>query len=190
MSARLKVFVAVLVLGVAATVAATYAARRTYVVGLASLGEPPRRVRAADLVGGPVPAFEAEDVNGRRVGTVASRGRVMVVTVWATWCPPCREEMARLERDVWRRFGGEVDVIGISYGDTPASIATFNQRAKLTFPLVADRGGRLSRRFEGNSVPRTYVVDRSGRIVHQAVGYDEQSFAAVVAAVKRVARGG
>ena len=162
------------------------AAQRTMVVERARLGEPPRPApKAEDLVGSQAPAFTADDLNGKRVGIPESRGRVVVVSIWATWCPPCVEELPRVEREIWQRFRSDVTVIAVARGERRDRVLAFNERAKLTFSLVPDPGARITSGFGPGVIPRTYVVGRSGRIVYQEIGYNASAFPRLVAAVER-----
>jgi peroxiredoxin len=178
---------ALLVLVIVAAAVSFVFANRPMVVKRPSLGGPPSRTRRqVNLVGRTAPAFTAVDLQGRDAGTAALRGRVVVLSVWATWCQPCVEELPRVEREIWQRYRPDVAVVAVARREDAAKIRAFNQRAKLTFALVEDPRGSISRRFGGDySIPRTYVIDRAGVIVHQTIGYGDQSFADLVAAVDR-----
>jgi len=109
--------------------------------------------------------------------------------VWATWCQPCVEELPRLEREVWQRLQPDVAVVAVGLGENAAKIRRFNEQHKLTFALVEDPRSRITRRYGGKGpIPRTFVIDRTGKIVHQSMGYGEKGFAELVAAVEKAAR--
>jgi peroxiredoxin len=101
------------------------------------------------------------------------QGRVLVVNFWATWCPPCVEEMPDLQkvRDAYADRGVEVLGIGI---DNANKIRAFRDQHGIGFPLlVAGFGGQELARSLGNQVaamPYTAVIDRSGRVVHRKLG--------------------
>lgn len=187
---------AVLIVGLLASAAMVFGLSRwmathTITIGRPSLGGPPPPpggkvfVRPADLLNHAVPSFSATDLDGHPISTAALRGRVFVVDVWATWCHPCIDELPRLEREVWQPHRQDVTVVAVAERQDAGIVAKFNQQAKLTFPLVADPDSKITRLFPGNSIPRTYVVDRSGRIVHQSIGYGPQAFGDLVAAVEQ-----
>ena len=133
-----------------------------------------------------VPEFAAVDQNGQRVATAALRGRVAVINVWATWCQPCLAELPRVEREIWQRFQRDVTVIAVARGESAAKIRDFNRTMNLTFSLVGDPRQKITRQFGGDDmIPRTYVIDRSGVVVHQAIGYGDRGFAELVSAVER-----
>ena len=146
---------------------------------------PPRE----DLVGLHAPDFDAVTVSGGTVSSRDLRGKVAIVNIWATWCEPCREELPRLEREIWVPRKKDVVVLAIARGETEARIREFNKTAGLTFLLVPDRDRRLTRMFGGaDAIPRTYVIGRDGRIVHQTIGYTPASFNQLLAVVRAAVR--
>jgi peroxiredoxin len=185
---RRIVIYASLIVALAVGVIAYWLGNRTLTVERASIGAPPGMpvFHHENLVGRKAPWFAAVDRNGQPIGTASLRGRVVVVNVWATWCRPCREEMPRIEREVWQRFRPDVAVVAFAQGEGLAIVEEFNRHANLTFALVPDPRSEVARRFGGDdAIPRTYVIDRSGTIVYQALGYGEKGFAEVVSAVQR-----
>ncbi|HSP14579.1 MAG TPA: TlpA disulfide reductase family protein [Thermoanaerobaculia bacterium] len=187
MPPRRLVLVISLVLILAAAVGTYWIAHRTMVVGRAMIGGPPPGavLHHEDLVGRAAPDFTAIDLSGHRTGTAVLRGRVVIVDVWATWCRPCVEELPRVERELWQRFQPELAVVAIARKENALTVRKFNRHANLTFALVADPGGDISRRFGGDdAIPRTYVINRSGVIVHQTIGYGTKSFDDLVSAVQ------
>ena len=149
-------------------------------------GPPPTPRQHEDLVGRRVPTFATVDQNGRPVATAALRGRVAVINVWATWCQPCVAELPRIEREIWQRFHPQVTVIAVARGESAAKIRDFNRRMNLTFSLVEDPRQKITRQFGGDDmIPRTYVIDRSGVVIHQAIGYGDSGFADLVSVVER-----
>jgi len=113
------------------------------------------------------------DGDGKPQPLAQWRGRPLVVNFWATWCPPCVEEMPDLQkvRDEYRRKGVEVIGLGI---DSAPRIAAFREKHQLTLPLlVAGAGGSELYRSLGNTagvLPFTVLIDASGRIRERRVG--------------------
>jgi thiol-disulfide isomerase/thioredoxin len=125
---------------------------------------------AAPVVGGLAPEFEASSVAGEKFLMRESRGRVVLLNFWATWCEPCRAEMPLLET----RFGHEapsgVLIVGIDSDDTPAQVGAYGDALKLTFPLLLDPGGEVQARYRVRGYPTTFFVDEAGVIRHVHVG--------------------
>ncbi|HEV8660301.1 MAG TPA: TlpA disulfide reductase family protein [Thermoanaerobaculia bacterium] len=183
---RLTIYGSVFVAATIAAVVMYHLATRKIVIERPMLGERPPQAPAPEiLIGRSLPTFAAVDQNGRPAGTEALVGRVVVINMFATWCRPCKEELPRLEREVWRRFEPQVSVVALALGEGAGSVREFNRRTNLTFALVADPNGDIARRFSrDNMIPRTYVISRSGVIVYQTIGYDETSFSKLVSAVQ------
>jgi peroxiredoxin len=146
--------------------------------------QPPAPTQA--LVGHEAPPFSGVDLDGETIDSSKLRGRVVVLNIWATWCGPCVEEMPRIEREIWQRFRPDVQVVAAAASEDVTKVAAFNRQRKLTFPLIADEHREIATPYGGRDVlPRIYVVDRTGHIVHQTRGYGEEEFAGMVLAVER-----
>ena len=161
----------------AAGVAVQYwMAKRAIVIERPSLGgPPPEQVNIPNLRGQRMPAFEGAD---------SLRGRVVVVSVWATWCKPCRSELPRIEKEILEAHRNDVAVVAFARGETAERVRDFNRSANLTLTMVADPQKQITRRFGGDApIPRTFVVDRGGTIVYQSVGYGEKKFGELLAIV-------
>lgn len=119
----------------------------------------------------PSPALEAVTLDGDTVRTERLRGDVIVVNVWATWCPPCRLEMPALE-DVYRsRRDRGLKVLALSLDRSNVdAVRRFVDEHGLTFP-VAMATPAMRRALGGvHAVPTTFLIDRSGRLRHEVRG--------------------
>ena len=114
-----------------------------------------------------------EDSQGRPFDARALRGRPMILNFWATWCPPCVEEMPELGH-LQRSYGeAGLQVVGIGI-DQAARIKAFEERMSLGYPLLVAgaAGAELGRRFGNPSgaLPFTVVIDRTGRVRDRILG--------------------
>jgi len=109
--------------------------------------------------------------------TLASlRGKVVVLNIWASWCPPCREESPLLER-TWRRIGKQgATVLGVTWNDTERDAQTFIDRSGLTYPQARDVDGSFAKSYGTKGLPETFVIDRSGRISSMRRGAVDAAF--------------
>ncbi|EIM00860.1 TlpA family protein disulfide reductase [Rhodanobacter denitrificans] len=122
--------------------------------------------RASDLVIGQMaPPITLSTLNGQQINTRNLRGKVIIVTFWATWCGPCREELPALSRYADRNTSQGVVVLGFSL-DTPDDLDKVRVAARtLSFPvgLLGDPHvpgyGRIWH------IPVSFVIDRNGRLV-------------------------
>jgi cytochrome c biogenesis protein CcmG, thiol:disulfide interchange protein DsbE len=92
------------------------------------------------------------------------RGKVVVLNVWASWCPPCRSEMPLLQRthEAISKRGGLV--LGIDTQDATGSALDFLRERSITFPSVRDRDREYGRSLGVSGYPETFLIDRRGRI--------------------------
>jgi cytochrome c biogenesis protein CcmG/thiol:disulfide interchange protein DsbE len=97
------------------------------------------------------------------------RGKAVVVNFWASWCVPCKEEAAALERTWRERRGEELVVLGVNYNDLRADALRFVEDTGITYASVVDRSGELIDEYGLQGVPETFVLDREGRLVDAAI---------------------
>jgi peroxiredoxin len=148
--------------------------------------EPPQPPPREDLIGRTVPAFSGTTIDGDEVSNKSLVGRPAVINVWATWCRPCVEELPRVEQEIWRKHGDKITVLAVARGESSEVVRKFNEQARFTFSLLPDPSRTITRLFGGDdSIPRTYVVGRSGSIVYQSFGYTPSNFGRLVDAVDR-----
>src|SRR5690606_1048350 len=96
------------------------------------------------------------------------RGKVVVLNFWATWCPPCREEMPAMER-LHQLVGDEaIAVVAINVGEDEDTIFRFTGDYPVTFPLLMDQGGKIVEEYPVIGLPTTYIIDPAGIIRHRA----------------------
>ena len=105
-----------------------------------------------------------------------TRGRVALVSFWATWCDSCLKEMDALNR-LAERTGGRSDalVVGVAVGESPANVDRFVRHRALGYPQLVDEQFRLADALGQRRVPATLVLDRRGRVVHRGDALDAAS---------------
>ena len=117
-----------------------------------------------------VEPFTAQALDGREVSLAQLRGKVVIVNFWATWCPPCREEIPDLIA-LQSKYKDELQIIGVSQDESPAAtVAAFAAEHRMNYPVVMD-SPELERRFTNiHALPTSFVIDRDGRIAQRHVG--------------------
>lgn len=118
----------------------------------------------------PVPPFLLRDLDGNVVSTAAWQGKVVMVNFWATWCPPCREEIPILIA-LSEKYKDDLLVIGISVDDGPqADVKEFARRIGVNYPIVM-RSRELIAEYGGvPALPTTFLVNKEGRVVQKHEG--------------------
>ena len=133
---------------------------------LVLIGQGLRRAYAGPIaIGQKVPFFELTTFDGQVIRTADWQGKVIVVNFWASWCKPCEQEAADLER-AWQSYrpGGEVLFLGVDYVDTEPEARAFLEKFGVTYPNGPDLRTRISQMFRIQGVPETYIIDRGGRL--------------------------
>jgi cytochrome c biogenesis protein CcmG, thiol:disulfide interchange protein DsbE len=92
------------------------------------------------------------------------RGKVVVLNVFASWCPPCKTEAPILEQEQRKLAGHEATILGVTYMDNSSDSEQFVRHEHITYPVVRDVSGNLVRSFGTTGVPETFVINRQGRI--------------------------
>jgi thiol-disulfide isomerase/thioredoxin len=136
----------------------------------------------------PLP-LDLEDMQGRRVLRDDFRGKVTVVNFWATWCPPCIEEIPMLNRLRQKMQGEPFELLSINFGQEKATIAEFLRQVKVAFPVLLDEKGRASGDWNTVVLPSTYVIGPDGEFAYAVNAAIEWDSPEVVAALRRLAAG-
>ena len=132
------------------------------------------------------PDFTVEMFDGTKVTLSELKGKVVLVNFWATWCPPCRNELARVEKEIIERFKGQEFVfLPISRGESKEKVAEFRNKMGYTFPMGLDTTQAIFKKYATNYIPRNFLVDRDGKVVKASVGYDDAEFAALVKLIEK-----
>jgi peroxiredoxin len=117
------------------------------------------------------PAFTARDLKGNIDSLANYKGQVIIVNLWATWCGPCRIEMPGFE-NLYRRFRSEgLTILAVSLDkNNDKAVKDFAVEYKLSFPILIDEKGEAEKRYQTFTIPTTYVIDRTGRVVFKVDG--------------------
>jgi peroxiredoxin len=123
--------------------------------------------------GGPrlAPDFAVPDLEGRVVRLSALRGKVVLVNLWTTWCPPCREEMPSMQRLYGRLKDRDFELLAVSQDeDGKRVVEPFARELALSFPVLVDPAHQVGDRYGVWGYPESFVVDRNGYIVERVIG--------------------
>jgi thiol-disulfide isomerase/thioredoxin len=138
---------------------------------LAIDSQAPSNTQPTDFSSIPVPvSFDApnltlQDLTGQEQSLSGHRGSVVLVNLWATWCPPCQAEMPILESFYRQHRNSGLIVIGVEDGDPKVQVAAFVAAHGLTFPIWLDPSYQATdHAFKTSNLPTSYVIDRAGKV--------------------------
>ena len=121
-------------------------------------------------VGGMLRAAQLQGLNGPSKDLQAFRGRPLLINVWASWCGPCKEEMASLERLAWHDRGQYFAIIGISTDDDADQARRLLQRTNATISHFIDTRLQMENMLGATKLPLTVLVDADGRVLRKIYG--------------------
>jgi cytochrome c biogenesis protein CcmG, thiol:disulfide interchange protein DsbE len=145
-------------------------------------------------IGRPAPDFTIQD-SDRSISLSQFRGKVVVLNFWATWCPPCIEEMPSLVQLQKSFQGTDVTVVAVSVDDDPDAYHKFLKDHSIDLLTVRDPGGpkkdqgvtaAVASRYGTFKFPETYIIDRNGRIQRKFIGpidWEQQEIMEYLAAI-------
>ena len=116
------------------------------------------------------PALQLPTLKGGEVELAALRGQVVLVNFWATWCPPCVEEIPSLQRLYHRLHDDGLEILAVDVGETRAQMEAFLADKPIDFPVLLDTHGAALKRWGIYAFPTTLVLDRRHRIRYAVFG--------------------
>ena len=125
--------------------------------------------------------FTLTDLTGKAWTLSQLKGKVVLVNFWATWCPPCRKEAPDLQ-DLYHKFNRQgLVILGIS-DEEPSKLQAFAASQKVDYPILPDPGRKVHQLFQVVGIPKSFVYDRNGKLVAEAIDMrTPQQFAGMLA---------
>jgi peroxiredoxin len=121
------------------------------------------------LTGQRAATFTLKSLEGQEVSLASLRGKVVVVDFWATWCPPCREELPHLEK-LSKELAAK-DILFVGVNDEESGVArSFVKKHGLEIPVLMDNKREVKRRYGIRAIPSLFVIDRDGVIRQHFIG--------------------
>lgn len=123
------------------------------------------------VAGDQAPEFRLQTPEGIFVSLSDLRGKVVMVHFWATWCPPCVEEIPTLDRLYGTLAGKDFEMLAVSVDENgAAAVVPFVHKNRLNVPMLLDPGHRVASLYGTYKFPETYIVDRTGVVRYKVIG--------------------
>jgi peroxiredoxin len=121
--------------------------------------------------GRPAPDFTLPGLDGKMVSLADHKGHVVLVNIWATWCPPCIDEMPSMEA-LYKEFKGEnFEILAVSIDALGArAVAPFMKKYNLSFPALLDPEATIKTLYQTTGVPESFIIDKQGILVEKIIG--------------------
>jgi len=112
--------------------------------------------------------FTLTDLQGKSWHLRDLAGKVVMVNFWATWCPPCRKEMPDLQA-LYEKYKDQGFIVLSISDEEAAKVSPFIAERKITYPVLLDPGRKVNDLFIVDGIPKSFVYDRSGKLVAQSI---------------------
>jgi thiol-disulfide isomerase/thioredoxin len=123
----------------------------------------------------PEPVTQARDLDGNAISLDAWKGKVVIVNFWATWCPPCREEIPEMIA-LQTKYKDKLQILGVSEDDDPpAKVQKFAQQHGMNYPIVMYTDQIVGAWGGVPALPTSFVVDTQGRVVTKHMGLKDEA---------------
>jgi thiol-disulfide isomerase/thioredoxin len=133
-------------------------------------------------IGSIAPDFKAHNLVTRESVPLSSqRGKVVILTFWASWCAPCRRELPILEKAQELVGKDKLTVFAVSYMDTQAASAIAKVARQWQINVIEDRNNWIANHYAISSVPHLFIIGRDGKILANHLGYGDRSLEELVA---------
>ena len=128
--------------------------------------------------GDSMPKFELKSSVYGDVKPEDLKGKVVLVSLFATWCGPCQKELADVQSTLWPKYKDNKDFVMLVIGreHTDADLQKYNERKKFTFPLYPDPKREVFSLFAEKSIPRAYLFGKDGKLLYSSIGYTAEEF--------------
>ena len=137
-------------------------------------------------VGDTAPSFELVTLDGETFNLEAHRGKVVLINFFATWCPPCREELPYLEKDIWQRFDRDkLSVLVIGREEDDEIIQPFVDKHGYTVPFAGDPEMVAYSQYATRFIPRNFVIGPDGTVLYRSQGYERHDFVKMVEVIEQ-----
>jgi cytochrome c biogenesis protein CcmG, thiol:disulfide interchange protein DsbE len=118
----------------------------------------------APLPNHPAPDLALPQLDGTQRTLRDLQGQVVLINIWATWCPPCRAEMPAIQQAYVEYRARGFIVLAVNQREDATAITSFLEQHALTFPILLDRDGQASATYQASALPSSFFVDRRGVI--------------------------
>ncbi|WP_372776610.1 peroxiredoxin family protein [Mangrovibacterium sp.] len=126
----------------------------------------------------PAPNFSFSDQNGQTHTLNEFRGKVVLLTFFATWCGPCLKELAHLDKEIYEKYKDNPNFVLLVFGreHNQSELNDFKNKKAIQFNLLADPKREIYSKYATQFIPRNFIIGKDGKISYSSIGFDEDEF--------------
>ena len=114
--------------------------------------------------------FKLKDLEGKELSLSDLKGKKVFLNFWATWCPPCKEEMPEIEKLYQETKDGDLVIVAIEIGEPLSTVKSFIDSNKYNFKVLLDTDNSVATKYNISGIPTSYFIDVNGNITSKSVG--------------------
>ena len=128
--------------------------------------------------GDQAPGFEFSLSKDKKAKLSDYHGKIVMINFFATWCPPCRMELPRVQKEIWEKYKDNPKFALFAFDREEGwdKVNPFKKQNNYTFLMLPDEGRNIFKLYATQSIPRNLVIDGDGKIIYQSIGYSEKDF--------------
>lgn len=128
------------------------------------------------------PNYLGRDSDGNEVTLEGNKGKIIVISFWASWCSPCLKELPVLEKIQNKLGTDEIKVVAINFKESRKQFRFIKRKlSSLNLTLTHDKRGSIGKKFGVEAIPNLFIIGKNGKLVFHNVGYGDSSIAKIVA---------
>jgi len=134
------------------------------------------------------PNFNVASLDGHMKSRLSTKGNITLLNFWATWCPPCKQEIPTIQRLHELMKGEKFEIMAVDLGESPTSVKSFLDQGKISYPVYVDPKSSLTALYASRGIPTTYILDKNGKFIAGIIGsfdYDNPEFVSIMKELSR-----
>jgi len=133
-------------------------------------------------LGDHVPLFNFEIEKGKTVNIADYKGKVILINLFATWCPPCNVELPLMQKEIWEKHKNNEHFALFVFGREEGwdKLIPYKTKKGFTFPILPDLNRMIFSNFAKQTIPRNILINEEGEIIYQSDGFDKKEFIGLI----------
>ena len=157
-----------------------------FIVSMYALAQQPDATTVTKI-GDKVPDFNFELTHETKSSIQSYKGKVILINLFATWCGPCAKELPEVQKKIWEKYQSHKNFALLVFGRDEGwdKLDPYKKKFGYTFPILPDVDKNIYNLFATQYIPRNILIDKSGKIIYQSIGYEEAEFEKLISLIDK-----